>query len=144
MFRVAFQERQIIRRHPFGDLQAVRPPAVADQVGHPMDEHRGLARPGPRQQQQGPLGGEDGAALFRVEVWVVQGNDLPAEAAEFQFLFGREHSIKSPSVKWGYYTRPGGKSTEMFCCQRETDVIKCGNKASVWEDWPWIGYRCVS
>ena len=80
---VALQKGQIILGHPLGHLQAVRPTAIADEVGHPVDEYRSLARPGPGQQQQRPLGGQHGLALFRVQTRIVLADDLPAEAAEF-------------------------------------------------------------
>ena len=85
------EKGQVVLCGPLGRLQAVRPPAVADEVGHPVDEHGGLARPRPRQQQQGPLGGQHGLLLLGVEVLVVLADDLPAEAAEFQCLFRRQH-----------------------------------------------------
>ena len=93
------QEGQVVRRHPLRHLQAVRPPAIADEVGHPVDEHRGLARARPRQQQQGSLGGQHGLSLLGVEILVVLADDLPAEAAEFQFLFRRQHGYQILFVK---------------------------------------------
>ena len=85
------QEVQVALLHPLRGLQAVRPPAIADQVGHPVDEHRGLAAARPRQQQQGPLGGQHGLLLLGVEGFIVLSDDLPTEAAEFQRLFRRQH-----------------------------------------------------
>ena len=85
------EKGQVVLCGPLGRLQAVRPPAVADEVGHPVDEHGGLARPRPRQQQQGPLGGQHGLLLLGVEGFIVLSDDLPTEAAEFQRLFRRQH-----------------------------------------------------
>ena len=63
---IATQEVQILFRGPVRHLGGVRAPSIADEVGHPVDEHRGLARASPRQQQQRALGGEHGLELLRV------------------------------------------------------------------------------
>ena len=94
---IVFQKCHILCGDFFRHLHAVRAPAVAHQVGHPVDEHRGLARTGSRQQQQGALGGQHRLLLLRVQRSVIEGNGIPPQAAEFLLLMMCQHEI-SPSI----------------------------------------------
>ena len=94
----ASQKFHIPGSDPVGHLGRVGTPAVADEVGHPVDEHRGLAGACARQQQQGAFGGQSGFLLFAVQGSVVEGDGLPPQAAEVQLLFVCQHGIRSLST----------------------------------------------
>ena len=72
--REVLQKIQILLRGPVGDLIAVAAPTVSQQVIDPLDQHRGLARPGARQQQEGALGGHGSLTLHRVQPGQIPGD----------------------------------------------------------------------
>ena len=90
---VALQEGQILLRHPVGHLGGVGAPAIANEVGHPVDEHRGLAGACTGQQQQRALGTQHRLLLLLVQLGVIQGDSRPPGAAELQLLFMGQHGI---------------------------------------------------
>ena len=91
---VVLQKGKVVGRDESGHLRRVRAPAVAHEVGHPMDEHGGLARAGARQQQQRPLGTQHGLLLLGVEISIVEGDGRAPGAAECLLLFlGGQHGI---------------------------------------------------
>ena len=65
--REVLQKVQILLRGPVGDLVAVAAPAIGQQVVDPLDQHRGLAAAGARQQQQRTLRGHGSLALHGVQ-----------------------------------------------------------------------------
>ena len=72
--REVLQKVQILLRGPVGDLVAVAAPAIGQQVVDSLDQHRGLARPGARQQQEGALGGHGSLTLHRVQPGQIPGD----------------------------------------------------------------------
>ncbi|CDC73664.1 putative uncharacterized protein [Oscillibacter sp. CAG:155] len=77
LLRQVFQKAEVLLRSPVRHLVAVAATAVGQKVVHPLDQHRGLAAAGPRQQQQRPLGGHGGLALHGVEPLEIPGNEGP-------------------------------------------------------------------
>ena len=75
-------------------LICVAAPAIAQEVRHPVDQHRGLAGPGPRQQQQRPLSGQNPLQLPGVQVRIIRGNG-PCPGLNKSFL-QVVHSVPSP------------------------------------------------
>ena len=73
-----------------GDLVRVAAAAEAQQVGHPVDQHRGLAGAGTRQQQQRPLGGQNALPLAGVQVAVFCGDGIVPrlDKSSFQICHG--------------------------------------------------------
>ena len=88
---VFLQKGQIVLGGGLRHLLAVGAPAVLHQVGDAVDEDGGLAAPRPRQQEEGPLGGQGGLLLLRVQPGELPGDGPPAGLAESQLLFVIEH-----------------------------------------------------
>ena len=63
----ALQKLKILFRGPGRHLFRIASPAVGQQVVHPLDQHRGLAAAGARQQQQRTLRGHGSLALHGVQ-----------------------------------------------------------------------------
>ena len=63
----ALQKLKILFRGPGRHLFRIASPAVGEQVVHPLDQHRGLAAAGARQQQQRTLRGHGSLALHGVQ-----------------------------------------------------------------------------
>ena len=82
---IRLQKRHLILGDGDGDLVGVAAPAIAQQVGHPVDQHRGLAAARARQQQKRPLGGHGALLLHVVQIGVIQGNGLPPGVYELLF-----------------------------------------------------------
>ena len=84
---VFLQKRGLVLRHRDGDVRAVAAPTVAQQVGHAVDEHRGLAGAGTGQQQQRPLRGQHTLPLAGVQLLKISGDGgLPRrDESSFQF-----------------------------------------------------------
>ena len=74
---IRFQKGHLILGNGDGDLVSIAAAAIAQQVGHPVDQHRGLAAARARQQQKRPLGGHGALLLHVVQIGVIQGNGLP-------------------------------------------------------------------
>ena len=68
IFIHTFQECHIFLRQIHRDFTAVAAPAVTHQVGDPVDQYCGFAASGTGQQEQGPLGGQNGTALHLIEL----------------------------------------------------------------------------
>ena len=83
---VPLEKGQVIRRHPVGHLGAVGAPPVPHQVGHPVDQHGGLAAAGPRQQQQRPLGGQRRLLLLGIQADKIPGDGRPAGLNKLKLL----------------------------------------------------------
>ena len=92
LLRKVLQEGELLLPGVLRHLGAVAAPAIGQKVVDPLDQHRGLAAAGARQQQQGPLGGEGGLELGRVEPPEVPG-DGAAPGGDVAFLKG--HAIAS-------------------------------------------------
>ena len=73
---ILLQKRHLVLGDRNGDLLRVAAPAIAQQVCHPVNEHRGLAGARTRQQQQRPLSGQHALPLHGIEPLVVQLNGL--------------------------------------------------------------------
>ena len=91
---VLLQKGHHILRDWDRDLLRVAAPAIAQEVRHPVDQHRGLAGPGPRQQQQRPLGGQNPLQLPGIQVRIIRGNG-PCPGLNKSFL-QVVHSVPSP------------------------------------------------
>ena len=110
-FGALLQIGHVLLAHPVGDLLALGGGPEPQQVGDPVDKYRGLAAAGPRQQQQRPLGGEDGLALPVVE---------PGKASGDQFVSGGQIPRSQFLCHSGllglfssFYLKPGHLSKEL-------------------------------
>ena len=110
---------QILFGHGTGQLLAAVCAAETDDVGDPVDQHRGLAGTGAGQNQQRAFGGEDGLPLNRVQagefafnILVAQGDILLGKLRHDLFSLlciesisrpqrGRGYSAASFSTPWG-------------------------------------------
>ena len=68
LLRVTLQKGKVALRHVRGNLIAVAPAPVGQQVRDAVDEHRRLAAARAREQQQRPLGRQHAAALLGVQL----------------------------------------------------------------------------
>ena len=84
------------------DLAGIRPPAIAEEVGDAVDEHRRLSAPGPGQQQQRPFRGQHTFQLAGVHPAKLRGNDLPPQGGELGLFLFRQHSCVSPSLSFWF------------------------------------------
>ena len=91
---VLLQKGHHILRDWDGDLLRVAAPAIAQQVGHPVDQHRGLTASGAGQQQQRPLCGHHALLLHVVQMGILHGNGL--SPCPNKLLFQFRHSARSP------------------------------------------------
>ena len=82
------------------DFRRIRPPAIAEEVGDAVDEHRRLSAPGPGQQQQRPFRGQHAFQLAGVHPAKLRGNDLPPQGGELVLFLFRQHSCVSPSLSF--------------------------------------------
>ena len=101
----AGEEVQVLISDVIGHFPAVGPPAVFQQVGDAVDEHRGFAAARPGQKEQRAFRGQDPFQLAVVEPGKVPGDDLPAQGGKGGLVFLREHSVtKSFYMQWGHFT----------------------------------------
>ena len=91
-FGVFLQKRRHVLRHGGGDIRTVAAPPVAQQIGHAVDKHRGLAGPGARQQQQRPLCGQHALLLARVQLLEVGGNGSTPRRDKSSLQFRHEEA----------------------------------------------------
>ena len=91
VFRQVFQERHILVPDKVRNFCPFRAPAIAQNVGDSVDEHRGLAAAGTCQQQKRPLGGQHGLPLHIVEHGKAGGNVVPpsGQKSGIQFIIHR-------------------------------------------------------
>ena len=92
LFGVILQKRRHVLRHRDGDIRTVAAPPVAQQIGHAVDKHRGLAGPGARQQQQRPLCGQHALLLARVQLLEVGGNGSTPRRDKSSLQFRHEEA----------------------------------------------------
>ena len=87
---VLLQKLHLVLGDGDGDLVRVAAAAEAQQVGHPVDQHRGLAGAGASQQQQRPLGGQNALPLAGVQVAVFCGDGIVPrlDKSSFQICHG--------------------------------------------------------
>ena len=88
---VSLEEGQVVFRDVIGDLPAVGGPAVFEQVGDAVDEHRGLAAACTGQKEQRAFGGEDALLLAGVQVGELPGDDLTAEVGKQVLILLGKH-----------------------------------------------------
>ena len=75
MLQIGFQKCQILLRGIGRHFVAVAAAAVFQQIGHPVDQHGGLAAAGTGQQQKRPLGRHDRLALHGVQMGIILLDD---------------------------------------------------------------------
>ena len=73
---ILLQKCHLVLGNGDGDFFRVAAPAIAQEVCHPVNKHRGLAGARPCQQQQRPLCGQHALPLHRIESFVIQRNCL--------------------------------------------------------------------
>ena len=91
---VLLQKGHHILRDWDRDLLRVAAPAIAQQIGHPVDQYRGLTAAGTGQQQQRPLCGHHALLLHVVQMGILHGNGLSPCLNKLLFQF--RHSARSP------------------------------------------------
>ena len=97
---VLLQEFHLILRNRQRDLIAIAAPAVTQQVGNPVDEHRGLAAAGTCQQQQRSLRCQHALSLFLIQMGVVRRNGTLARL--YKPFLQIVHRSLSVSLIWSY------------------------------------------
>ena len=93
IFGILGQELEVGVGHIVGNLPAVGPSAVLQQVGDAVNKHRGLAAAGAGQQEEGTLGGEDTFQLAGVQIAEFPGDHAAAKGREGSLVLLRKHKF---------------------------------------------------
>jgi hypothetical protein len=93
------QCRQIFCRRPLGYLVTVRSPAVGQQIGDAVDEHRGLSAPRTGKEEQRSLSGQHRLPLHGVQSSEGGGDDRPSCLAKTCLFLSVEHIGLLSAVK---------------------------------------------
>ena len=87
---VGLEKRRLVLRDRHGDLMGIAAAAVAQQIGHAVDQHRGFPRSGAGQQQQRPLRGQHTLQLAWIQLLKISGDGRAPRRKKslFQFRHG--------------------------------------------------------
>ena len=99
---VVGQEIQICVLNIVRDLAGICSPAIAQEVGDAVDEHRRLPASGSGQQEQRPFRGQHAFQLAGVHPAELRGNNLPPQGGKLGLFLFRQHSYVSPSLSFWF------------------------------------------